>query len=253
MEDRKTEGISDGAAPFATAGSSTTASPRSSAGCSTTRSRSSTTSLQRSSGQRERGDDYTNLALLTDGLRAEREQGITIDVAYRYFATPRASSSSPTPPGHIQYTRNMVTGAPPRSSRRAQSTRARACWSRAARHAFLTSLLRVPHSSSRSTSMDLVDWDQVRVRAHPRGPRDLRGQARGAGHRGHPISALHGRQRRHAFRPSRRWYEGPSSAAPLENTSRLRRTEPDRHAAARAVRHPSARLPATWTIAGMRH
>ncbi|HLM88566.1 MAG TPA: GTP-binding protein, partial [Streptosporangiaceae bacterium] len=60
---------------------------------------------------RDRGEDYTNLALLTDGLRAEREQGITIDVAYRYFATPRRKFIIADTPGHIQYTRNMVTGA----------------------------------------------------------------------------------------------------------------------------------------------
>ena len=60
---------------------------------------------------RERGDEYTNLALLTDGLRAEREQGITIDVAYRYFATPKRKFIIADTPGHIQYTRNMVTGA----------------------------------------------------------------------------------------------------------------------------------------------
>jgi bifunctional enzyme CysN/CysC len=60
---------------------------------------------------KERGEDYTNLALLTDGLRAEREQGITIDVAYRYFATPRRKFIIADTPGHVQYTRNMVTGA----------------------------------------------------------------------------------------------------------------------------------------------
>src|SRR5213595_4109041 len=60
---------------------------------------------------RRRGDGYVNLALLTDGLRAEREQGITIDVAYRYFATPRRRFILADTPGHVQYTRNMVTGA----------------------------------------------------------------------------------------------------------------------------------------------
>src|SRR5213078_1525487 len=65
--------------------------------------------VERSS--RQRGDEYTNLALLTDGLRAEREQGITIDVAYRYFATPMRKFIIADTPGHIQYTRNMVTGA----------------------------------------------------------------------------------------------------------------------------------------------
>ena len=66
-------------------------------------------SVERAS--RDRGEDYVNLALLTDGLRAEREQGITIDVAYRYFATPRRKFVIADTPGHIQYTRNMVTGA----------------------------------------------------------------------------------------------------------------------------------------------
>src|SRR5947209_3352553 len=60
---------------------------------------------------RRRGDDHTDLALLTDGLRAEREQGITIDVAYRYFSTPRRRFTIADTPGHLQYTRNMVTGA----------------------------------------------------------------------------------------------------------------------------------------------
>jgi len=71
--------------------------------------------------QQGRGEDYTNLALLTDGLRAEREQGITIDVAYRYFATPRRKFIIADTPGHIQYTRNMVTAPPPPTSR--------SCWS----------------------------------------------------------------------------------------------------------------------------
>ena len=66
-------------------------------------------SIERTS--RDRGDEQTNLALLTDGLRAEREQGITIDVAYRYFATPKRKFIIADTPGHIQYTRNMVTGA----------------------------------------------------------------------------------------------------------------------------------------------
>ena len=91
---------------------STTARARSSAGCSSTPSRSSRTSSKPSSARAASGAfDYTNLALLTDGLRAEREQGITIDVAYRYFATPRRKFIIADTPGHVQYTRNMVTGA----------------------------------------------------------------------------------------------------------------------------------------------
>jgi hypothetical protein len=87
-------------------------------------------SVERTS--RERGDEYTNLALLTDGLRAEREQGITIDVAYRYFATPKRKFIIADTPGHIQYTRNMVTGRRPPTWRSSSSTRATAWSSRAA-------------------------------------------------------------------------------------------------------------------------
>ena len=75
---------------------------------------------------RDRGEDYTTLALLTDGLRAEREQGITIDVAYRYFATPRRKFIIADTPGHIQYTRNMVTGCSPPTSPSCWSTPATA-------------------------------------------------------------------------------------------------------------------------------
>ena len=75
----------------------------------------------------KRGDDYTNLALLTDGLRAEREQGITIDVAYRYFATPKRKFIIADTPGHMQYTRNMVTGASTADLALSWSTPARAC------------------------------------------------------------------------------------------------------------------------------
>ena len=74
-----------------------------------------------------RGEEYVNLALLTDGLRAEREQGITIDVAYRYFSTPRRKFIIADTPGHVQYTRNMVTGAATRSSPRCSASRTWSC------------------------------------------------------------------------------------------------------------------------------
>ena len=88
-----------------------TARARSSAACSTTRNRCSRTSRGHRAGKQRPGTREVNLALLTDGLRAEREQGITIDVAYRYFATPRRKFIIADSPGHVQYTRNMVTGA----------------------------------------------------------------------------------------------------------------------------------------------
>ncbi|BCJ42983.1 hypothetical protein GCM10010168_02760 [Actinoplanes ianthinogenes] len=107
-----------------------------------------------------RGDEYTNLALLTDGLRAEREQGITIDVAYRYFATPKRKFIIADTPGHIQYTRNMVTGASTADLALVLVDARKGLVEQSRRHAFLTSLLRVPHLVLCVNKMDLVDWDQ---------------------------------------------------------------------------------------------
>src|SRR5690242_19029334 len=109
---------------------------------------------------RSRGDEYTNLALLTDGLRAEREQGITIYVAYRYFATPRRKFIIADTPGHIQYTRNMVTGASTADLALILVDARKGLVEQSRRHAFLTSLLRVPHLVLCVNKMDLVDYDQ---------------------------------------------------------------------------------------------
>ena len=109
---------------------------------------------------RQRGDQYTNLALLTDGLRAEREQGITIDVAYRYFATPRRKFIIADTPGHIQYTRNMVTGASTADLALILVDARKGIVEQSRRHAFLSSLLRVPHLVLCVNKMDLVDYDQ---------------------------------------------------------------------------------------------
>ncbi len=109
---------------------------------------------------RDRGDEYTNLALLTDGLRAEREQGITIDVAYRYFATPRRKFIIADTPGHIQYTRNMVTGASTADLAMVLIDARNGIVEQSRRHAFLASLLRIPHLVLCVNKMDLVDYDQ---------------------------------------------------------------------------------------------
>ncbi len=109
---------------------------------------------------RDRGDDYTNLALLTDGLRAEREQGITIDVAYRYFATPRRKFIIADTPGHIQYTRNMVTGASTADLAIVLVDARKGLVEQSRRHAFLATLLRVPHLVLAVNKMDLVDFSQ---------------------------------------------------------------------------------------------
>jgi len=106
------------------------------------------------------GDEYTNLALLTDGLRSEREQGITIDVAYRYFATPKRKFIIADTPGHIQYTRNMVTGASTADLAIVLVDARKGLLEQSRRHAFITSLLRVPHLVLAINKMDLVDYSQ---------------------------------------------------------------------------------------------
>ncbi|WP_125774436.1 sulfate adenylyltransferase subunit CysN [Antribacter gilvus] len=109
---------------------------------------------------RDRGNDYTDLALLTDGLRAEREQGITIDVAYRYFATPRRKFIIADTPGHIQYTRNMVTGASTADVALILVDARKGVLEQSRRHTFLATLLGVPHVVVCINKMDLVDWSE---------------------------------------------------------------------------------------------
>ena len=110
---------------------------------------------------RDRGHDYTDLALITDGLRAEREQGITIDVAYRYFATPRRKFIIADTPGHIQYTRNMVTGASTADVALVLLDARRGITEQSRRHAFIATLLGVPHLIVCVNKMDLVDWSET--------------------------------------------------------------------------------------------
>jgi bifunctional enzyme CysN/CysC len=109
---------------------------------------------------RERGEGYTNLALLTDGLRAEREQGITIDVAYRYFNTPKRKFIIADTPGHVQYTRNMVTGASTADLALILVDARHGIQEQSRRHAILTTMLRVPHVVLCVNKMDLVDYSQ---------------------------------------------------------------------------------------------
>jgi len=109
---------------------------------------------------KRRGDDYVDLSLLTDGLRAEREQGITIDVAYRYFATPKRSFIIADCPGHIQYTRNMITGASNVDLAIVLVDARYGIVEQTRRHSLLVSLLGVPHLVICVNKMDLVDYDQ---------------------------------------------------------------------------------------------
>ena len=107
-----------------------------------------------------RGDNQVNLALLTDGLRAEREQGITIDVAYRYFSTPRRKFIIADTPGHEQYTRNMVTGASTADLAIILIDARKGVLTQSRRHGFIASLLGIPHLLVAVNKMDLVDWSQ---------------------------------------------------------------------------------------------
>jgi len=108
----------------------------------------------------QRGDEKVNLALLTDGLKAEREQGITIDVAYRYFATPRRKFIIADTPGHIQYTRNMVTGASTANLAIILVDARKGVIEQTCRHAFIANLLRIQHVVLAINKMDLVDYNE---------------------------------------------------------------------------------------------
>jgi bifunctional enzyme CysN/CysC len=194
-------------------------------------------SVERASGQR--GDGYMNLALLTDGLRAEREQGITIDVAYRYFHTSRRKFIIADTPGHEQYTRNMVTGASTADLALVLVDARKGVLEQSRRHAFIASLLRIPHLVVCVNKMDLVDWDQAvfdRITAEFAGwlaKLDIHDVTF------IPISALHGDNvvDRSEKMP---WYEGTSLLYHLEHV----------HVASdRNLRDP--RFPVQWVVRPM--
>jgi bifunctional enzyme CysN/CysC len=164
---------------------------------------------------RQRGEVGTNLALLTDGLRAEREQGITIDVAYRYFATPRRKFVIADTPGHVQYTRNMVTGASTADLALVLVDARNGIVEQSRRHAFLASLLRVPHLVVCINKMDLVGYDQDVFDAIKNEFRAFAMKLDVTDLSFVPISALHGDNvvHRSANMP---WYEGSSLLHHLE-------------------------------------
>jgi sulfate adenylyltransferase subunit 1 len=109
----------------------------------------------------KKGFDYVDLSLLTDGLKSEREQGITIDVAYRYFATPKRKFIIADTPGHIQYTRNMVTGASTANLALILIDARKGLVEQTFRHSFLASLLKIPHIIVCVNKMDLVNYDEA--------------------------------------------------------------------------------------------
>jgi bifunctional enzyme CysN/CysC/sulfate adenylyltransferase subunit 1 len=188
----------------------------------------------------KRGDGYVNLALLTDGLRAEREQGITIDVAYRYFATPRRKFIIADTPGHVQYTRNMVTGGSTADLSVVLIDARLGVVEQTRRHAVIASLLGIGHLAVCVNKMDLVNWDQA---AFERAREQF--AAFVAGLDGiHtvsyiPVSALHGDNVVSAT--SRMpWYNGPTLLGHLETVDVADRTDWTRR-----------RLPVQWIIRPM--
>ena len=162
-----------------------------------------------------KGDDYVNLALLTDGLRAEREQGITIDVAYRYFATPRRKFVIADTPGHIQYTRNMVTGASTADLAIVLVDARKGLVEQSRRHAFIATLLRVPHLVLAVNKMDLVGYSQDVFDAISDEFTRFAAKLDITDLTVVPISALHG-DGIVSRSPNMPWHEGPSLLHHLE-------------------------------------
>jgi sulfate adenylyltransferase subunit 1 len=171
-------------------------------------------SVERASQQR--GDEYVDLALLTDGLRAEREQGITIDVAYRYLATPRRKFIIADTPGHIQYTRNMVTGASTADLALILVDARKGLVEQSRRHAFLATMLQVPHLVLCVNKMDLVDFSQDVYNGIRDDFEDFATRLNVRDLRVIPVSALHGDNM--VTRSERMpWYDGPTLLHHLEN------------------------------------
>jgi bifunctional enzyme CysN/CysC len=165
---------------------------------------------------RDKGFDYVNLALLTDGLRAEREQGITIDVAYRYFATPRRKFIIADTPGHVQYTRNMVTGASTADLALILLDARKGVLEQSRRHAVIASLLQVRHLVLCINKMDLVDYDQSLFEQLSDEFTEWAGKLDISDLTFIPISALHGDNvTQHS--PNTPWYGGPTLLHHLEH------------------------------------
>jgi len=161
------------------------------------------------------GAEHTNLALLTDGLRAEREQGITIDVAYRYFATPRRKFIIADTPGHTQYTRNMVTGASTADLAIVLIDARKGVLEQSRRHAFIASLLRIPHLVLAVNKMDLVDYSRERFDEIRNEFRDFARKLEITDLTFIPVSALHGDNIVNRSE-NMDWYEGTSLLHHLE-------------------------------------
>src|SRR5690606_20662086 len=167
---------------------------------------------------RQRGEGSVDRALLADGWRAEREQNITIDVAYRFFATPRRKFIIADTPGHIQYTRNMVTGASTAELAIVLVDARKGVLTQSRRHGFIASLLGIPHLVVCVNKMDLVGYDEAIFREIMEEYRDFARKLEIQGLVFIPISALHGDNLvRHSERMP--WYEGTTLLHHLETVN----------------------------------
>ncbi len=186
---------------------------------------------------KKRGDEHVNLALLTDGLRAEREQGITIDVAYRYFATPKRKFIIADTPGHIQYTRNMVTGASTANLAIILVDARTGVIEQTCRHAFIADLLRIRHVILAVNKMDLVDYSEERFHEITEDFKKFASRLNNiVDMTAIPISALHGDN---VVDKSEKmpWYQGPTMLYQLETVY----IGSDQN-------HVDARFPVQWVV-----
>jgi sulfate adenylyltransferase subunit 1 len=189
---------------------------------------------------RRRGDENVNLALLTDGLKAEREQGITIDVAYRYFATPKRKFIIADTPGHTQYTRNMVTGASTANLAIILIDARKGVIEQTKRHSFVSNLLRIQHLVLAVNKMDLVDYSEEVYNQIVKDFRDFASRLDNIVEiTDIPISALNGDNvvDKSEHMP---WYQGPTLLYHLEHVY-----------VGGEENHVDARFPVQWVIRPM--
>jgi sulfate adenylyltransferase subunit 1 len=183
-----------------------------------------------------KGFDYVDLSLLTDGLRSEREQGITIDVAYRYFATPRRKFIIADTPGHIQYTRNMVTGASTANLALILIDARKGLIEQTYRHSFIASLLKIPHIIVCINKMDLVNYQEAMYDTIVQDYKAFSSKLEVSDIQFVPISALHGDNVVNRS-DNMNWYHGATLLHMLENAH----IESDHN-------HIDARLPVQYVI-----